>query len=78
MKNLLRCPFCGKEVAEITNVRECEECANFEQEDLCPEFEQPGSCIFLVVCNANRGGCGCGSGYYKTADEAVEAWNRRA
>lgn len=74
---LLPCPFCGKEVAEITNLQECEMCANFEQEDLCPNFEQPGACGKLVVCNVLKGGCGAATGWHQFTEEAVEAWNRR-
>lgn len=78
MDKLNVCPFCGKDVAEISSVRDCEECANFEDE-MCPEFEKNGSCSGkFIVCNFNKGGCGASSGWYPTVEEAVIAWNKRA
>ena len=66
-----KCPFCGKEVAEISNCRELEECRHFEE---CPATE-PYVC---VVCNMHEGGCGASSGYYDSTEKAIVAWNRRA
>ncbi len=43
------CPFCKKEVANIANCIELEDCANFE--------ECGNSGWICVVCNANKGGC---------------------
>jgi hypothetical protein len=65
-----RCPFCGKEVAEISNCQELEGCRHFEG---CPATE-PYVC---VVCNMFEGGCGASSGYYDSAEKAIAAWNRR-
>ena len=73
------CPFCGQSVAVFSTVCDCEICANFEQED-CPECYAPGEnddCIHFVVCNANEGGCGAATGWYRDAEEAAKAWNRR-
>lgn len=65
-----KCPFCGKDVAEITNCKDLEECRHFEK---CPATE-PYVC---VVCNMFEGGCGASSGYYDSAEKAIAAWNRR-
>jgi hypothetical protein len=65
-----KCPFCGKEVAEISNCQELEGCRHFEG---CPATE-PYVC---VVCNMFEGGCGASSGYYDSAEKAIAAWNRR-
>jgi hypothetical protein len=66
-----KCPFCGKEVAEISNCQELEGCRHFES---CPATE-PYVC---VVCNMHEGGCGASSGYYDSEAKAIAAWNRRA
>lgn len=79
MKELKSCPFCGKNVAEITTIQECELCSNFEDDELCPNYDMTGSCGGrFVVCNANKGGCGAATGWYQTIEEAINAWNRRA
>lgn len=78
MENLKPCPFCGNTMLDISDVRDCEDCANFEAEDVCPAFEPAGFCnMKFVVCSFYKGGCGASSGWYKTEEEAVEAWNRR-
>jgi len=66
-----KCPFCGKDVAEISNCQELEECRHFEQ---C-HATGPYVC---VVCNVHEGGCGASSGYYVSAEKAIAAWNSRA
>ena len=66
-----RCPFCDKNVAEISNCKELEECRHFEK---CPATE-PYVC---VVCSMFKGGCGASSGYYDSEAKAIAAWNRRA
>ena len=65
-----KCPFCDKDVAEISNCKEMEECRHFEK---CPATE-PYVC---VVCNMHEGGCGASSGYYNSEAKAIAAWNRR-
>lgn len=79
MIELKNCPFCGKSVAEMTNAQELENCANFEGDECpCRSYEDIASCnLHIVVCSVNRGGCGAASGYYTTAREAAEKWNRR-
>ena len=64
------CPFCGKTVAKLSNCKDLEDCENFE-ECGCDEI------MHTVVCNWNNGGCGASTGYRKTENEAIEAWNRR-
>lgn len=71
MSELKKCPFCGKEVAEISNCQELEGCRHFEA---CTAIE-PYVC---VVCNMHEGGCGASSGYYDSAEKAIAAWNRRS
>jgi hypothetical protein len=66
-----KCPFCDKDVAEISNCQELVGCRHFEK---CPATE-PYVC---VVCNMHEGGCGASSGYYDSAEKAIAAWNRRA
>ena len=70
MAEMLPCPFCDKDVAEISNCQELEGCRHFEK---CPATE-PYVC---VVCNMHEGGCGASSGYYDSAEKAIAAWNRR-
>ena len=65
-----KCPFCDKDVAEISNCQESEECRHFEK---CPATE-PYVC---VVCNMHEGGCGASSGYYDSEAKAIAAWNCR-
>lgn len=80
MENELKpCPFCGKRVAEFSNLQDCEICANFESDD-CPEcYEPSGSyeCPTFIVCSVNKGGCGASTGWYYKMDELIAAWNRR-
>ena len=66
-----KCPFCGKQIAEISNCKELEGCRHFES---CPATE-PYVC---VVCNMFEGGCGASSGYYDSEEKAIAAWNSRA
>ena len=79
MEELKSCPFCGKSVAVVSSIQECENCGNFESED-CPECYVPmgaSCCMRIVVCDALNGGCGCSTGWCASAEKAVEAWNRR-
>ena len=71
MDKLRECPFCDKDVAEISNCQELEGCRHFEK---CPSTE-PYVC---VVCNMHEGGCGASGGYYDSAEKAIAAWNSRA
>lgn len=72
------CPFCGKDVQIITNVKHLEECANFEDED-CPCYKENEDCGYIaVVCNFNKGGCGASTGWHLDEEDAVAAWNQRA
>lgn len=74
------CPFCGKYGAEVTNMHDLEECANFEDKSCpCEQYKEPGACNYItIVCNVNEGGCGASSGYFSTEEKAIKAWNRRA
>lgn len=78
------CPFCGKSVAELSNLQDCEICANFED---CPEcYESVGlevgadfsPCPRFIVCAVNKGGCGASTGWYYNLDKLIGAWNKRA
>lgn len=83
MTELKPCPFCGSTRApEVSDVGECEECANFDyclhrQKNHtcegCDEWERP----MFVVCNYNISGCGVSGPYRKTKAEAIAAWNSR-
>lgn len=74
------CPMCGKDVAEITNAHDLENCANFDAEDCpCEHYIDAGRCAYYtIVCDFTKGGCGCARGFCITPEEAAEAWNRRA
>lgn len=78
-RKMAPCPFCGKDVAVLTDMHDLEECANFEDEDCpCEQYEPSGRCgYYTVVCNANKGGCGSSSGYFPTEQQAIQAWNKR-
>ena len=82
---LAPCPFCGADVAEFATVWSCEMCGNF-QEEVCPnyvdekesEIQPEDECgIHLVVCPANRKGCGASTGWHISREEAAKAWHRR-
>lgn len=57
------CPFCGKTEPVEVKHRETEVFA-FENYD--------------VVCDSLNGGCGASSGYRRTEEDAIAAWNTRA
>ncbi|MCB6992419.1 Lar family restriction alleviation protein [bacterium 210820-DFI.6.37] len=63
------CPFCGGEELSIESCKSLEECEEFEG---CNDDG-----YVAVVCDMTAGGCGSSSGYYKTKQEAIAAWNRR-
>ena len=73
------CPHCGKNVAEVTNVKDIEECGKFESTDCpCFSFEPDPDCYMkTVVCCVNKGGCGASSGWKESEEEAIKAWNTR-
>lgn len=81
MIDLKSCPFCGKSVADFATACQEEECANFESDE-CPCYDRnedhsQDCAIHFVVCNRSKGGCGASIGWYLSAEEAAEAWNRR-
>lgn len=78
MNEFLPCPFCGEEVAEVTNARELEECTKFESEECeCFEDNMNPCRLFTVVCNYHKGGCGCTSGWFTNREQAIKRWNER-
>lgn len=70
MKELTPCPFCGNEKLVILD-----EGCNFEIYENSEIFENIPN--YAVCCDFYRGGCGATSGYRRTEEEAIEAWNRR-
>lgn len=79
MIELMACPFCGKNAAEIKTAHDLEECGNWE-DDVCPcvAAESADYCgAYIVVCNMEKGGCGASSCYCSSPGQAAEAWNRR-
>lgn len=64
MKNLTPCPFCGNKKIFI-----------LEEGDNSGIYENIPN--YAVCCDFHRGGCGATSGYRRTEEEAIEAWNRR-
>lgn len=66
MKDKLKpCPFCGGEKVVVL-----EEGGNSEI------FENIRN--YIICCDFNNGGCGATSGFRRTEEEAIEAWNKRA
>lgn len=61
---LQRCPFCGKDEAEIYSQSERDDCP------IDPDR-------FTVVCSRSSNGCGATCGYYDTVAAAVARWNTR-
>ena len=78
MINLKPCPFCGNKFVELSDARELEDCMNFKECPECFESSQSSCNLYIVVCSVNEGGCGASSGYYTTAEKAIETWNRRS
>lgn len=64
MKKLTPCPFCGNEKLFI-----------LDEGDNSGAYENIPN--YAVCCDFYRGGCGATSGYRRTEEEAIEAWNRR-
>lgn len=79
MEKLKPCPFCGKNVAEISNAHDLEDCANFGDENCpCELYGDSETCsMYLVVCGVDKGGCGASTGYRTTEERAIKAWNNR-
>jgi hypothetical protein len=63
------CPFCGKDVAIFVNCQEMRVCADYRK---CED-----SHYLSVACSYQHGGCGVSTGFFPTAEEAADAWNRR-
>ena len=69
MHELKPCPFCGSMTAP-TVMNESEALFNIDAD---------GEDMSMVVCcAAKKFGCGASTGFCDTAEQAVEAWNRRA
>jgi len=63
MEELESCPFCGK--------NKCVRIRVYPNKDLTRIDK------YSVVCDHVHGGCGSESGHYRTAENAVKAWNKR-
>lgn len=73
----------SKGIAEIqeklksynSGLRDCPFCGG---KNICIIDEsEPEHPEFAVCCDMTEGGCGATSGYRRTKEEAIEAWNRR-
>lgn len=67
------CPFCGEDMSVF-----CYSAAQIGMLDEDDPNYDNAVFEFAVCCDFHLGGCGATSGYRDTAEEAVEAWNRRA
>lgn len=80
-RKLLPCPFCGKDVAELTNAHTLEKCGNFDDNICsCNHYTDPDltDCPYItVVCDVNKGGCGATCGFCGDKETAADRWNRR-
>ena len=61
------CPFCGSHAAEV---REFSTLDYVDHED-GPDWG------FVVLCNANKVGCGASTGWRETEIYAAHSWNER-
>lgn len=63
MTDLKSCPFCTSEKAHVFN-----------------EYSEDGDTISgcAVFCDDDDATCKANTGWYKTKQEAIDAWNRRA
>ena len=67
------CPFCGGTKLFVGTL------AEIEMQDEDHEDYAFNKQYYAVVCDYNEGGCGASTGgANRSADEAIEAWNRRA
>lgn len=67
------CPFCGGDMLFVGTIAEVE-----MQDEDHPDYYYNNN-HYMVVCDCTEGGCGVSCGHsYETAEEAIEAWNRRA
>ena len=66
MKNLKSCPCCGNKNVRLYNLDELED-----------SEEVQDTLNYLVLCAHDVGGCGLMIGYFRTPEEAEDAWNRR-
>lgn len=66
------CPFCGGTKLFVGTI------AEIELQDKDHEDYEINKQYYSVVCAYNAGGCGASvGGLNRSADEAIEAWNRR-
>ncbi len=63
LEELKPCPFCGKDVAKVTDALELKRDNDMEG--------------YYVVCSAREGGCGASSGWEDTKEDVTKQWNRR-
>jgi Lar family restriction alleviation protein len=72
MSKLKPCPFCGSEEADIIASIDSEHGIECFLDELS---QYQGECHNFYVCCHK---CNGNSGYYRTQEEAIAAWNRRA
>lgn len=65
MSELKPCPFCGEGKPEL-------------QDSGDPSTTAYDHSFCSIVCSTYEGGCGAVGGWKPTAQEAIEAWNKRA
>lgn len=57
------CPFCGKNVARAARYKE------IRDDDVVGGR--------IVICDFKKGGCGSATGWHRTEQQAIKAWDER-
>ena len=56
-------------------LKPCPFCGNRVAVEEKINFGEPN--VFIVYCNPSNGGCGAKTNWFDSAEEAIDAWNRR-